>query len=260
MYKLTQSVTKSIISDRESGNSLQKLANRYGFRWQNIKQILIDFGEYKDTRHAHTKNSWNEYFFDDKNQISAYWSGFTFADGCVTPQKYGTRVHIIVQESDGGHLEEFANAINFPPEKIYRNKTKSRTIQIHTHRKKDFTDALREWGIVSRKSYNFVEPNIPQNLVPHFMRGWLDGDGHISNKPGYQRLDIVGNSFGIDWYVDNLRKLGYSGHINVYGKDDKVWKHLLVTGVRQIRYIAELLHSDNPDLPKLDRKWLHLFK
>lgn len=258
--KNTLSKTKSIILDRKAGNSLQVLARKYGIDWRGIKRILVDFGEYKDTRHAQARNEWNEYFFDNKNPISAYWAGFIFADGCITSQKYGTRIHVIIQESDSGHLENLARTIGFPVNKIYQNKTKSKTIQFYTHRKQDFIDVFKKWGIVPRKTYNFVVPQIPKDLIPHFLRGWCDGDGHIYSKPGQQRFEMVGNSVGLDWYIEKLREFGYKGHINIYDKNNKIWKRFLITGINQIRHIALILHADDKNYPKLDRKWLHLFK
>jgi hypothetical protein len=244
-----------IIQDRISNKmTLQQLAKKYGIRWQKVKDILITNEAYKDSRHAPKTNEWNDGFFEKQSVTVAYWAGFCFADGCITMQRYGTRLHVTISEKDSEHIEQFAKTIEFPIEKIMKVGA-TRVLQVYSHGE-DLSRSLAKFGIVKRKSYNFIEPQIPAPLIPHFLRGWFDGDGSMFVKPGNQRFEVVGNSYGIEWYALQLRKLGYSGHINIYGSEERVWRRLLVTGILQIKYIAELLQAYDDDLPRLDRKWL----
>lgn len=249
---------KQILTDRNQHKmSLNSLASKYGRTWQTIKKILMDAEQYSDTRHAPQRNSWNENFFDQKTFETAYWAGFAFADGCVTRQKYGTKLHIVIQDRDSEHLHKFADAISYPSNKIMQNKTKSQTIQIYSHGD-NLLKSLEKWGIVPRKSYNFVVPQIPNNLVPHFLRGWFDGDGHISIKRTNQRMEIVGNWDGLKWYAYQIVTRGFHGHINFQHNDEKVWGRCLVTGINQIRQIGYILHADG-EVTKLERKWNQIF-
>jgi hypothetical protein len=247
--------TKTIIYDRTHNYlTLNQLAAKYHLAWTTVKRILVENSAYLRKQNPIYTNTWNYKFFSKQTPITAYWAGFLFADGCVTKNNVGTRVHIIIANQDSGHLELLAKTMNFPTNKIMINKTQSKTLQFYTHGYSLLTD-LAIWGIVPNKTYNFVTPTISQKFLPHFIRGWIDGDGCITIKPRQQRLELVGNNYAIDWYINSLRNLGYNKHIAVYGNKNKVWKRALITGVNQIRELAILVHAlDN--YPKLERKWL----
>lgn len=251
---ITQHEIQQIVSDRlENHMSLQKLAKKYHRVWPTIKSILVAENVYTETRHAHTINQWDYDFFSRRNPITAYWAGFGFADGCVTRQKHGIRFHVIMSTKDAVHIEDFAKTIHFPVDKIMKNKKDTaRTIQLSMiHRASAFED-LNYWGIVERKSYNFIEPKVSFEMLPHFLRGWFDGDGYVNTR----RLEVVGNHFAIDWYIQKLRELGYDGYIASKEQPGKIWKRLLITGKYQIIKVAEILLAFDESTPRLDRKWL----
>lgn len=233
-----------------------QLARKYKHDWRVVKNILKSVDEYRIERPA-ALNHWNQNFFNEINPTTAYWAGFGFADGCVRKLSSGTRFHIIIAEKDRSHIEDFANTIGFPIEKIIKGKTRSRTIQVFSNGS-GLMESLKKWGIVERKTYNFVEPQVPKELIPHFLRGWFDGDGCVTHKPGQQRFDIVGNALGIDWYISQLRELGFCGHVNFIQKEGKHWKHALITGGNQIKQVAEMIRVYDSESPKLMRKWLPL--
>jgi hypothetical protein len=252
---ITEFDRQSIINDRiHGGLDLNKLASKYDCNWRAIKRLLVDTGNYHDTRHAVVVNQWDYDFFNRSDPIVAYWAGFAFADGCIRKHSYGARLCIVIKEGDLGHIQKLAETVHFPVNKIIRGSGGCFVIQLYKHGF-SFPEELARWGIVERKSYNFSVPQISDNLIPHFLRGWVDGDGSIHVGTKNQRFEIVGNSLAIEWGIDQFRKIGYSGHISQISMEGKTWGRLCIYGATQITAAANLLFANDISHPKLDRKW-----
>ena len=44
-------------------------------------------------------------------------------------------------------------------------------------------ESIKTKGVHSRKTFTIGKPNIDENLMPHFIRGYFDGDGSFSFNP-----------------------------------------------------------------------------
>ena len=140
----------------------------------------------------------------------AYWMGFSFADGCAQYRGSGHAecLTIIIHQADAALLYRLAAFVGTDPAAVRLippNKVGIYLIQ------KGLLFFLARWGVVRRKSYaeNFVRPQIPEWTLPHFMRGWFDGDGTVvSGTAGACGLRIVGNLPSIFYLVDRLGGLG----------------------------------------------------
>lgn len=136
----------------------------------------------------------NESFFESINsEIKAYLLGFVFADGCVMNRMRGGRLgneyglQLNVAEKDKNiiylfqqHIYPYSN-INIVPSSIIRNKyIRNPQYRIAFYSKTLFND-LNNLGCEKRKTYKENKiPNIPNNLIIHFIRGYFDGDGSVS--------------------------------------------------------------------------------
>ena len=62
----------------------------------------------------------------------------------------------------------------------------------------DFSD-LNKLGVVERKSLILTFPTeqqVPKHLMPHFIRGYFDGDGSVyKQKQGNTKIEIGGTGF-----------------------------------------------------------------
>jgi hypothetical protein len=116
------------------------------------------------------KHSVYESYFDNWSASMAYLLGYISADGCVRPDKYELSIKSIDYEllnfvrkelgaswqiKDYGHIYSLG---------IYSGKIVRKLISL---------------GINQRKSYNFSFPFIDYCYFWHFLRGYVDGDGHI---------------------------------------------------------------------------------
>lgn len=150
------------------------------------------------------KYTLNEDFFDKiDTEEKAYWLGFIAADGCVYCAKnVCKRLIIALNRGDRGHLQKFLDAIesNHPiVDKIGYKNTQESWITICSA--KMFRD-LNNVGITPAKSQTAIAWNGPSDLMQHYWRGVMDGDGFISNSVG-----IVGSEFMVKSFLDYSREI-----------------------------------------------------
>lgn len=125
----------------------------------------------------------NERFFAAiDNERAAYWLGFLGADGNVS--KTG-QIQLHLKSDDRGHLEKFAADIGFAGEiPEYTTKgvvcgravTPTRMAKVYLQSKAMAAD-LAAAGLTPRKSLTYAPWEGPPDLMPHYWRGLLDGDG-----------------------------------------------------------------------------------
>lgn len=150
----------------------------------------------------------NDDFFENIDcEEKAYWLGFISADGCVH------RRNLIIQlkGSDKEHIEKFRRAINCSvPISVrdvsnFGNGTVSQCRICVTSQK--MVDDLSVLGVTEAKSATLVPPNLPYELMRHYWRGMIDGDGHISidNKNRLCQAGLCGSWSTMKMFNDFLR-------------------------------------------------------
>lgn len=119
------------------------------------------------------KYSFNENYFEKiDTEEKAYWLGFIYADGNV----YKNTVCLKLGKKDKYHLTKFKNNLN-ATYKI-ESKNEGQAYRILLSSKKLCYD-LKKHGVVPNKHDKLIFPNISDNLIRHFIRGFFDGDGWI---------------------------------------------------------------------------------
>lgn len=135
----------------------------------------------------------NHSAFSSFTEESMYWLGFLWADGYV---KYEGRFNIIDLECvDLEHMEKFKSFIGADNIKI-RNRKKSICYRVSVTSNKICED-LYFYGF-NLKDKRISLPNIPEEYMIHFIRGYFDGDGHISNNGSVDisgRLEFMENIY-----------------------------------------------------------------
>lgn len=148
----------------------------------------------------------NKRFFEEINTPEkAYWIGFIFADGYITsqPSSKSYEIGIMLEKSDFEHLKKFNKSLNgnvpvkfrkrknhLKTESHHKDYTESCTIRLYSY---DMYNDLVSKGILENKTYkDFSINNIPVDLQWHFIRGFLDGDGHIEKPSDTNKYPRVG--------------------------------------------------------------------
>lgn len=128
------------------------------------------------------------YFDNIDTEEKAYWLGFLTADGWINQSKKtnASVTGIELQYGDIEHLRKFNKSIcgNY---KItdrwkscglsHRNKEKKYHMCCIRIFSLTMYNTLKNIGFSNDKSYDFHIPDLPTNLIRHYIRGYFDGDG-----------------------------------------------------------------------------------
>jgi hypothetical protein len=117
------------------------------------------------------KYSVNEYFFDIWTPQMAYVLGFTYADGNI----HRTTLSWDIQKGDINILRKIKKALqaSYP---IKLTKRFSYRLRISNQ---ILVKGAIERGLLPKKNIRNEIPKIPVELLRHFIRGYMDGDGWI---------------------------------------------------------------------------------
>lgn len=183
----------SIINEFRNGKSIKHLAKEWNVSKQWISEIFIDKGIMKKGFVKYLENE--NYFEQIDTPNKAYILGLLYADGCnhVQDSNGRTRNHILLslQIDDYDLLESVRKEIGYLLP-LKERKLKSHYIfdkyvdaknckkqMVLDFSNKKMSQDLLKWGMVQNKSLKLEFPNISNNLISHFIRGYFDGDGSI---------------------------------------------------------------------------------
>ncbi len=166
-YGLNPNVYK-LFQDR-SISSINHKASRLGLKRRNRKR----------------KYTLNYDFFKEWKPEMAYILGLFFSDGNVTSDKRQVNIHL--HKDDYSILEKISRIMGTNrPVKIYSNASYFRVDS------KTIVNDLISLGCVPRKSLILKFPKIKDEFLPHFIRGYFDGDGSIYfNKPNTIKVTFI---------------------------------------------------------------------
>lgn len=235
--------------------SLKQLGLEFGCSYGTIRNCLNKHGiPSRGNKQGYPRNEL--YFYSIDTPDKAYWLGFLYADGTVASGK--GRYDIEVTLIDLEHLEKFKKAIGAVNHKItpiIDNRFKNAKPLYHFSIKdKQLHNDLSKWGCVPNKTLiiNTI-PNIPYNLISHFLRGYFDGDGSLHYLQGTNNYRISFTS-GSKQFLEEIKKIlnvnvsiGHQNNTNTY--------YLQIAGRKQVVRILEYLYQDSDVSNRLDRKY-----
>lgn len=127
----------------------------------------------------------NEDFFKKWTPEMAYVFGFICSDGCVHSNRNCCSLHLHKKDL---HIVEHIRSVmeSNNPIHVYRD---SCYLRINS---KTLCDDLKSLGCKPRKSIVLQFPNVPEEHLSHFIRGFFDGDGSIHfNKPNTIKIAFI---------------------------------------------------------------------
>jgi hypothetical protein len=156
----------------------------------------------------------------------AYILGYWFADGNMYRQRSCQSYVVSIGSKDLAHLERIRTYIGVG--KLTRI-TGSDIFKLVICRKQAFDDLLRLGGS-ERKSLTLQWPAVPAEYVPHFIRGYIDGDGSLSwhGKP-HTKCPLM-SAMGTEHFVNGLANqievaTGIPKPVAHYNeKKNKIWR------------------------------------
>jgi hypothetical protein len=249
MYrKITKAQTKEIITKYSNGTSYCSIAREYSVNEETVRKLLIREGVY--VGRGVRRYSINESFFEKiDTEAKAYWLGFISADGHVGD--YELRIQLGAKDKD--HLRKFKESIKAEhPISELSGQCGTPVVRICVGSKK-LSKSLRRLGLDSNKTFN-IKPcdRVPENLLRHYWRGVVDGDGWILKRKTGWDLGLCSASHE---FLEGFREFiinhipNYSGKVK---QDKKTLYRLRCNGISMPRQMASILYYNSSVY--LDRK------
>ena len=202
------------------------------------------------------------YFQNIDTNDRAYWLGFIAADGCILERLKRKENYILsigLSIKDITHLEKFKKDISADFPIVINN-------QFHKKMKKYYETAylrvsrtimcedLINHGVGRKKSQELSLPNLPDNLMRHYIRGYFDGDGCWTiSRQASMCFGIISSveSFAIELreFIKNKCALENSAKLSF----NKNAYQFIYGGNIQCKRIYDYLYGDGG--PWLDRKY-----
>jgi len=252
--KISQETANKAVEMYAQGLTLKQVSKELKIGATTVKNyILLSGASLRGKSECQNKVSFNKDFFNLQDEELAYFWGFFLGDGSVSDNNGVNRIKVAVNKKDISILENFCQwlTIDLSNIKTYKNYS-----EFYLRDKLFNYKLMKKWGAVSNKTYNPILPTIKNKLIlKRFLIGLIDADGHVvygNNKGG--QFQLVGNTKIMEWFIDSIKKLGYSGQIVHRTYTDKVWSRACIQNKKDLISFAKILQVDTCDF-LLDRKW-----
>lgn len=224
-YHLTEENIADAVNDHINGKLLKDVCTEYNISSATVYRYMKQHNIIYKNGHGR-KNHFNQDYFENiDTEHKAYWLGFIYADGNVHNTGCGciqeaNRLAINISNKDIELLKAFCNDIEYDQSKIvvYEPKGTYSTnlmCKLSVNSIKMCSD-LAKWGVHPNKTGTLDKlPDIPEELMPHFIRGFFDGDGWCTFTEKSSDIGIIGdydflseiNNYLNEHFQISLRKL-----------------------------------------------------
>lgn len=237
-----------IVELLNEGKTLVEIGEILGCSTSNVGKRLKKEGvpfkrDYSKSRYKRTnRHTLNEYYFDFiDTEDKAYFLGLLYSDGSMEENQF------YIKLTDLDVLQRLKEVLNtsVPIRTVYHENKNWKTTYVLTISSKYMCRKLSELGCIKNKSRAIRLPNIKEELIRHFIRGFFDGDGclYLHDKIYHCVLDIASAS---KQFLEDIRPImALNGKTNGYlgkEKNHEVW-HLHFGG-HQVFSILEWLYKD----------------
>lgn len=150
----------------------------------------------------------NENFFNEINtEERAYFLGLLYADGYINENLH--MVDLTLHKQDEEILHKFISSlyVNERPLKLIR--TNYLRLVINSSK---IVDDLKKHGCFQKKTFKLKFPQLSDDMVKHFIRGYFDGDGCVTiNDEKTLNISIVGT---VDFLIEMQKYLITNCNLN----------------------------------------------
>lgn len=256
----------------EQGMPYYKIAQQLNVGRKTISRYLRELGfksNEKYVRHIDT-NKLRKYDYSIADNIfetidtedKAYWLGFLYADGYVDNNK--NVISLSLKESDKYHIEKFRHFCGLDDKKLH-TKTKNINGDIKTSYEFSFSskkavEDLSRCGCFNCKTFEINFPSydiVPQKLIYHFIRGYIDGDGSITHGgkgSSAITLEVLGTKNFLTTYN---QVLGFKDKKIYKFNHSPIWRSVL-SGPYAIYSLDQIYNNANIFLQRKYDKYLEL--
>ena len=231
-----------------------------------LRQDKFTYHDSEGNVHFKQAVDFDESFFATPSPDMAWALGLFFSEGCLQQSAYkksgNPKTLCAISQKDPEILEKL-RALMKSNIRIYRNAHGLHSLSfasplLHAQ--------LSAWGIGQPSSTNLSFPDLPPDLIPHFIRGCFDGDGSIYCESGHDTPQAKYVSACRPFISALARQLHHLGttlqkiHEQEYPKKNSTGTiYSFRFSGNSVAKLAEILYSDSTELNRLNRKY-ELFK
>lgn len=222
-----------------SVEEIQILNSRYGKDGEIVLGQLFNRSpisvRHKANRLGLTRDaSVNEEYFKKWTNNMSYTLGYIFADGNISKNHYMLRLRCNTKDESvllSIHKEMSSqHAIGRRSARKSKTGVNSGPVTYSNIASIALVKSLITLGVFPAKSHLDLDfPNIPKEFLPHFVRGYFDGDGCISMKQGkYHTITIIGTKRFIEKMQEQICHATSISKKPIYHKNNQyylVWGH-----------------------------------
>lgn len=193
--KVEENTNEMALQMFNQGKSITKIAKELnidrGCLSTRLKKMGADIVQHCNRQHDIN----HDYFHDIDTEEKAYWLGFLYADGYVS--KDSTNMELSLAEKDVSHLIKFNECLSSTYE--IKNRVVELDGKFYNSCRLIFSSSvlkrdLCSHGCIPQKTFDLKMPNIDDNLMRHFIRGYFDGDGCISLQDTLNKTQMTFSS------------------------------------------------------------------
>ena len=214
------------------------------------------------TNHISNRRIRHNIFSKIETELQAYLLGFYASDGNINEKRKTFRIHLQKQDSEIVYLYKDVISPDARTFAVREHKTTGRNgkeITAHESFGVDITSSelcndLVNLHIGYNKSYSDLHiPNIPQELIRHFIRGYFDGDGcftiWLSQEKGKSdrvrgKFDICAKSASIlNEFIKFFSLHDVKLNLNYLKRDDMY--RITTSSRKEVQKIYNILYKDS---------------
>lgn len=205
--KITDPILLADITDMYLNKRIStvEIGNKYNVSDVTITSILRRNGITVTKKRCRTIIN-SSYFEQIDTEYKAYFLGLIIADGSVIlDSKNKKSFALSLVEQDDYVLYSLSKEIS--DNLLPINKS------LYTHRQNmshlrfsdaEFVSNLEKYGVIPNKTYHTFFPDIPNDLLKHFIRGYFDGDGCVCFTKNKLVVSFTGSKIIIPEIINKL--------------------------------------------------------
>lgn len=249
---LTEKQKNAIRDLYSNGFSTNEIGSFYGITGRIVQGVVQ---ERMDLRTLKESKLINEEYFDKIDEpVKSYILGMIYTDGNISERKDGK-----LQMSISQHYEQrmlLSNIIKRIKKrgKVNKGGHGDSTIVVQVESDK-ICRKLIEYGITPRKAFTIspeiIKQSIPEKYIRDFIRGVLEGDGHVKIEPKcknrYKKNCVVftGTCETLEFVRQELaNNIGTNSNQSILNNGDGKTKRLSYGSESDVKNILDWLYSD----------------
>lgn len=198
-YKRNIEYDETILKLYNQKNSIEKISTILNISTNIVWNCLVEH-DYKVNHYSKYTLNKDAFKIIDTEE-KAYWLGFLYADGYVNDAK---GLELTLAAKDLEHIKEFRKFMQSDSNITFQEATNSYRLCLYSI---ELAKDLTRLGCYQNKSLTLkfpTEDQVPSHLIHHFMRGYFDGDGCISQNKKQKVFSVIGTSDFLDKYEEIL--------------------------------------------------------